>query len=173
MKRKILFRGAAVLALLVVAGFLFSIGKGSSLLLDNRTVELEGTSYEAFATVQVTVDSQEELELYPRDRLKADVMGSGHRVTATAFDRRGQEVASRSERIRLPGGSRFYLLSLPVFLAGESGYLTVFQELQQRQAAGAVDTAGADETVGDVSPDLGLGEELVPPVPEEPPVPEP
>jgi hypothetical protein len=159
MKRKFLFRSAAVLALLVIAVFLYSIGKGSSLLLDNRTVEFGGSTYEAFVTVQVTVDGQEELELYPRDRLRADVTGAGHRITAVAFDRRGQELARRSERIRLPGGSRFYLLSLPVFLAGESGYLTAFQELQVRQPESAADTAGADE--------------LVPPVTEEPPVPAP
>ena len=126
MKRRQLFRAGAAALLVLLAFFLYDIGKGSVLLLDNKTVEAGGKTLEAFATVRISVDGGEPIELYPRDRDKVELAGAAHRIEVTVFSQGGQELSTKSARFRFSGKSRMYLLSLPAFVGGADEWLTEF-----------------------------------------------
>ncbi len=130
MIRRLLFRSAAVLLLVLLAVFLYTIGKGYVLLLDNRTVEVEGVSRPALEVVRVQVDGQEPIELYPRDRDMVQVTGAAHRITVTVYSRTGQELQTRQARFRIPGGATRYLISLPAFVAGAREWISEFETAQ-------------------------------------------
>jgi hypothetical protein len=119
-KRRFLVRAAliAVYACLIVIMFL--TGKGHTILVDDK--DIEGGSILAIDGVLVSVDGQEELELYAGDRDKASVAGQRHRVTVKSLD--GAILAART--FRVPIGEEMLLLSIPKVVAGAEPFIEIF-----------------------------------------------
>lgn len=115
MNRKLLIRSAVVLVLIMVAVFLFIIGKGYTLLLDNKDFEYGGKTYEAFEMVKVWVDREEPIELYPRDRDMVMVSGKAHTIGITVYNKNYDEIGTRELKFRLKGKGSMFLLSMPAF----------------------------------------------------------
>ncbi|MDR3672871.1 MAG: hypothetical protein P4L36_18645 [Holophaga sp.] len=100
--------------LVVYAGLIwlvFSLGKGHTLILDNK--DAEDGSVKAAESLSVSVDGQEPIDLGAGDRDMAKVQGQGHRVEITVKD--GPKVV---RRIRVPVSQETLLVSLPKLLAG-------------------------------------------------------
>ena len=109
---------AAVFAGLAVLTFV--LGKGHTILVDNK--DAEDGSVQAFDGVMVTIDRQEPLEMYLGDRLAATVTGQRHTVTIEDFSG-GTKV---ERKIRLPLGVEMLLLSVPMLAAGREPALVTF-----------------------------------------------
>jgi hypothetical protein len=124
--RKLLIRAAVIAVLVLLAVFLYTIGRGYVLLLDNKAMEAGGGTLPALETVRVQVDGHEPIELYPRDRDQATVTGAVHRLTVTVFDRGGRELETRRVRFRIPGNGRMYLISLPALVGGAGEWISEF-----------------------------------------------
>ncbi|MFA5468783.1 MAG: DUF6672 family protein [Sphaerochaetaceae bacterium] len=108
----------AVVVLVILLGvIMFIVGKEHTILLDNKSVEIDGTTYNAFQIVEVQVAKGETLELGPRDRDKAVVMGQRHKLTVTYTDRNFEEHVI-VKKFSVPIGESMVLISLPVFAAG-------------------------------------------------------
>ena len=54
-RRKWIFRGCSLLLILAVAGFMFLLGRGHTVYIDNKTMEYNGESYGALQRVEVWV----------------------------------------------------------------------------------------------------------------------
>lgn len=124
--RKLLIRAAVIAVLVLLAVFLYTVGRGYVLLLDNKTVEAGGAALPALDVVRVQVDGREPIELYPRDRDQVTVTGAVHRLTVTVFDRGGRELETRQVRFRIPGNGRMYLISLPALVGGAGEWIAEF-----------------------------------------------
>ena len=47
-RRQLLFRAGALLIVLLIAAAMFVIGRGHTVYFDNKTIEVNGQTYEAF-----------------------------------------------------------------------------------------------------------------------------
>ncbi|NLK05677.1 MAG: hypothetical protein GX315_04875, partial [Spirochaetales bacterium] len=68
-------RTAAIALILVFSVFLFFIGKQHTVLVDNKTVAVNGVEVKALQLVEVEVNTLGSMELAARDRDKFDVTG--------------------------------------------------------------------------------------------------
>jgi len=142
---RVVVRSALVAACLGLAALTFVLGKGHTILLDNK--DAEDGSVSAFDGVLVTVDRQEELEMYLGDRLAATVMGQAHTVTIEDFN--GDTKVEK--RIRVPLGTDMVLLSIPKLAAGIE---PAFEPFTAAQAQPPADEAEV-ETNEFISPEAG------------------
>ncbi len=115
--RRHLFQLAAIVLILLLGVLMFFIGRQHTILLDNKTLEFEGKSYQAFSIVEVAVDRQERLELAARDRDKADVLGQRHVLSVWYTDKAFQEHELKV-KFSVPVGQDMVLVSLPALVGG-------------------------------------------------------
>ncbi|MCX7024495.1 MAG: hypothetical protein NT080_07735 [Spirochaetes bacterium] len=143
----------AVYFLLLVVTFL--LGKGYTLLIDNK--DAADGSVVAIDGVLVSVDGAEALELYSGDRDATQLKGQRHRVIVELISD-GKKI---EKSIHLPLDTDMLLLSVPKLVAGIEPFVEVFVLRDQPRPAG--------EEVGNTnaftSPDSEALETVEPPVP--------
>lgn len=115
--RRHLFQLSTVVVLILLGVLMYVIGRQHTILLDNKTLEVGGTSYQAFSVVEVAVDKEEVLELAARDRDKAVVMGQRHTVMLRYADRFFEE-HELTVSFKVPIGQDMVLISLPALAGG-------------------------------------------------------
>lgn len=131
MNRKILIRSGVILVLVLLAVMLYSMGKGYTLLLDNKTIEANGRTLEAFEMVEVNIDGGEPIELYLRDRDMVTVTGKRHFIQITSFDKSFRETGKHSLKFRIKDKGDMFLLSMPALAAEHEDWITPFQPPNQ------------------------------------------
>ncbi|HHU89267.1 MAG TPA: hypothetical protein GXZ38_07950 [Spirochaetales bacterium] len=127
LKRRIIQLAVIVLVILLGA-VMFVVGKEHTILLDNKSIESGGVTYNAFQVVEVQVDGRDKLELGPRDRDKEVVMGQRHKVTVTYFDKYYEEHVV-VKKFKVPISQKMVLISLPAVAAelDQSVWLTNYE----------------------------------------------
>lgn len=150
--RRLLVRG---LLLVIYAGLMavaFTLGKGHTLLLDNK--DSEDGSVKAFESVSVSVDGQEAIEFMSGDRDMAKVTAQRHTIR---IDVDGKTI---EKKVTIPLGMEMALVSIPKLVAGVEPALVPF--------------ILADQPAPPPDPDAGNSNEFTSPggVPEVPAVPE-
>ena len=124
--RRHMFQLAGVLLLIIIAIIMFVVGKQHALLLDNKTIEDNGTTYPAFSIVEIQINREEALELASRDRDRVDVMGQRHKVKITYLDKFYEEHVIE-KRFHVTIGYGMVLISIPA-LAGDADQSVWLQE---------------------------------------------
>jgi hypothetical protein len=150
-RRRLLVRCALLAAYAALLALVFVLGKGHTILLDNKDAGGE----RAVDGLVISVNGGEEIELYPGDRDKAVVMGQRHRVAVETMDGRKVERA-----IRLPIGQEMLLLSIPMLVAGSEPMLTPFEPLDVAPPP--------DESIGNTNEFISPGADPVLPAPGTP-----
>ena len=110
-------------ALLVLLGCaLFYYGKDHDIILDNKSVVIDGVCYEAIPYLTAAIDgnSETELELYPDDRDMAKVSGPRHTIKIAVVNEETEEIVKTVERTLSLGISPSVMLSLPAVVAEAS-----------------------------------------------------
>ncbi len=109
-------RLAAIIVVLLFSVFLFFIGKQHTVLLDNKTVTVDGTEIRAMQLVEVQVNDIPSLELAARDRDKVEVTSQSHQITITYTDDAWEEhVLTR--KFKVPVMQDMVMVLLPVLVA--------------------------------------------------------
>lgn len=129
--RRTIIRAAVVVVIILICVFLYNIGKAHTFLPENKTIELDGTKYRDYSEITISIDGGDELELYPRDRLKAEVSGQSHKIKIKAVSRSGEEIEV-TKRFRVNLRTKMYLLNLPALLGENENWLQEFTPLNQR-----------------------------------------
>lgn len=119
-QRRLYVRTVLVAVYLGLIALVFVMGKGHTVLIDNKDSP-DGT-LKAMDGVMVSVDRLEALELYPGDRDKADVKGQRHRVTVESLD--GSTKIAKN--FTLPLGKEMFILSVPKVVAGVEPFVDLF-----------------------------------------------
>ena len=100
-KKRLVIR-LVLLELLVALGFLlYYYGKEHEVLLDNKTVNIGGQTYEAAEFVRITVngDTDKQIELYAKERDMVKVTGPRHTIKVEIVDEDSDEVLRTEERV--------------------------------------------------------------------------
>jgi hypothetical protein len=133
--RRLLVRAGLVAVYVALVGIVFVLGKGHTLLIDNK--DIVNGSRTAIDGVLVSVDGREALELYAGDRDMVLLKGQRHRVSVEPISG-GDKV----ERVfSLPIDTDMLLLSVPKLVGGQEPYIETFVQRDQPRPA--------DEPVGD------------------------
>ena len=114
-KKRLVIR-LILFSLLVVLSFvLFYFGKEHEILFDNKTVDIEGKTYEAVKYVRVTVNGDEKgsLELTAKDRDMVKVKGPKHTIKVEIVDEDTEKVIKTEERIFNFGRTSSFMISVP------------------------------------------------------------
>jgi len=125
-KRKLLVRSAGLIIVVLIAVLLYTNGKGYTLLLDNKDMEIDGISYQALEMVTVRIDHHEPVELYPRDRDMVLVPGKGHKATVTIYDKQYNEIAAKKLSFHIKEKGEMFLLSFPALAQDAEGWIIPF-----------------------------------------------
>ncbi|MFA5513530.1 MAG: DUF6672 family protein [Sphaerochaetaceae bacterium] len=107
-----------IILIIVIGIWMFLIGKMHTVLLDNKTIEVEGISYVQLPIVEVQIDNKEKIELAARDRDLVEVTAQRHKITVYYTDKLFNE-HKIVKKFKIPLGYDMVLISIPA-LIGET-----------------------------------------------------
>ncbi len=143
--RTFLMRLIAIVVVLLFGVMLFFIGKQHTVLLDNKTVTVDGQELAALKMVEVQVNKLDELELYPRDRDKVDVTRQKHSITVSYTDDSWEDI-SITRTFRLPLMEEMVIISIPTLVANPDAPQSVWLKTYELPTF-AVRAAPEDEVI--------------------------
>ena len=112
MKRHIIVKIALIVVYLVLFVTMFCTGRSHTALIDNKGAE-DG-SYEAVASMKVSVDGSKPLEFFKNDRDLFPVKGQ----TATIKIEFKDGTPAKTFKVKIPFKSDAVLISIPKLIAG-------------------------------------------------------
>lgn len=146
---RFLQRALALILLVALGVWLFYVGREHQVLLDNKAIELEGTTFKALQEVRVSVNGAEPVELYPRDRDMVKVVGPAFSLRVEIEDP-GSDVELVEREVRV-GFGKDLMLSFPLMAASRDFILPppASQQTPAPEAAASEDALapGAGEEV--------------------------
>ena len=122
-----------IVILVAICAVMMVIGRGHTVYFDNKSLEYQGTTYEAPYKIEIHVgdnaDGDALSKLYDNERASADQIGQ--KITVTLIitqEKGGDEEAPVTYTIPLPYGMDGPIINLPAYLAGlpEEAYLSEF-----------------------------------------------
>lgn len=131
--RRLVFLLLLIVVLVAICAVMMVIGRGHTVYFDNKSVEYQGTTYEAPYKIEIHVGSSADgdalSKLYDNERASADQIGQ--KITVTLIitqEKGGDEEAPVTYTIPLPYGMDGPIINLPAYLAGlpEEAYLSEF-----------------------------------------------
>ena len=127
-RRQLLFRAGALLIVLLIAAAMFVIGRGHTVYFDNKTIEVNGQTYEAFHKVEVFVKGEKVAKLGKRDRGMAETMGQKFEMTLEVTEEKGKDPDTYGVTLNLPYNMDGIIINLPALLSGlpEDAYMSEF-----------------------------------------------
>ena len=118
MNKKWLYRGCALLAVLLIAACMFVVGRGHTVYIDNKTLEYNGASYDALQRVEVYVGEERLSRLAKRERTMSTVIGQSFEMRLVNTVNKGDEPTEVTVKLSLPYGWDGIVVNVPGYLAG-------------------------------------------------------
>ncbi|MBQ6903218.1 MAG: hypothetical protein IJQ26_01750 [Lachnospiraceae bacterium] len=127
-KRKWMFRGVALAVVIAVAVVMFIIGRGHTVYFDNKAVEVNGQTIDAFYKVVVNVKGEKVASLKATDRGMCDTMGQTFTMDLEITKEKDGDVTNSRVKMPLPYGLDGVVINLPALMAGndQSVYMEEF-----------------------------------------------
>ena len=150
-----------VVLILALAVFLYQFGKEHKIYVDNRSVEINGETYDALDWAEYSIDGLEPVESYPRMRDSVTVVRQKHSIHILWEDWYFNQFEADLE-FELPLNEYEIVLSLPAVAAGlpAEDCLIEFVPMAAQMAEGVnvkVQYTG-DDDFGDEFSDDGFGD---------------
>ena len=118
MDKKWVYRGIALLIVLLIAACMFIIGRGHTVYIDNKTLEYNGASYDALQRVEVYVGEERLSRLGKRERTMATVIGQSFEMRLVNTVNKGDEPTEVTVKLSLPYSWDGIVVNVPAYLAG-------------------------------------------------------
>ena len=153
-KKRMVIRLVLLALLVVLCFFLYFYGKEHEILLDNKTVEINGQSYEAVDFVRITVngDAAKQIELYAKERDLVKVTGPKHTIKVEIVDEDSDKVIKTEERVFNFGKISSLMISIPaVAEKAPDVYLPLPGTMTQAPAPEKAPEAATEKT-GEIEP---------------------
>ncbi len=123
MKKRLLMQIGLVLLIIIVSVFLYRIGKGFQIIVENKNNALDGITFEVQGPVRVIFDDKDKLELKENSADLALLIGYGeHKIKVEVLDAEGNVIKSIEKTFKL-SGKEGDLLSIPALLSGSERYI--------------------------------------------------
>ena len=115
--RKILFRLGALLLVLLIAALMFWLGRGHTVYLDSKPLEVDGVTYEAPYKITANVDGEQVAKLYEDERGMATCVGQTFTIELEVMQQKGGSEETVTKTVKLPYNMDGIILNLPGLLA--------------------------------------------------------
>ena len=123
MKKRLLMQIGLVLLIIIVSVFLYRIGKGFQIIVENKNNALDGITFEVQGPVRVIFDDKDKLELKENSADLALLIGYGeHKIKVEVLDAEGNAIKSIEKTFKLSGKEGDFL-SIPALLSGSERYI--------------------------------------------------
>lgn len=109
-------RLGCIVIIIALAIFLYFFGKQRTLLVDNWSIEINGTNYQEEDWARVEIDDLGTQEYYPRMRIGIPLRGRSHTITITYDDMSFTEYDMEPIEFSLDYDTS--IISLPALIAG-------------------------------------------------------
>ncbi len=148
-RRKWIFRGCALLAVLLLAGCMFIVGRGHTVYIDNKTLEYNGETYSALQRVEVYQGEERLSRLAKRERAMATNIGQSFEMRLINTVNKGDEPTETVVKLALPYGWDGIVVNVPGYLAGlpQEAWMTQFIPAPEQ-----VSEEEEEEAIGDEIP---------------------
>jgi len=120
--RRWLIRLGIVVGFIVICFLLYSFGKQYEIFVDNKTVTISETTYEAKYAAVYNIDDSEETEIKLKKRKKSYVVGPNHVFVLKYVDENGKDVEIKKE-FNLSTDRESLIVNIPVLIEGGSEWL--------------------------------------------------
>ena len=146
-KRVWIIRICAVLVILGIAGWMFAVGRGHTVYIDNKTLEYEGETYGAYDRVEVYVGGERLSKLGKRERTMSIVIGGQFEMKLVNREKKGDEPTEVTVKLSLPYGWDGIVVNVPGYLAGlpKEAWMTQFVSEPEPVNPEEEETPGEDE----------------------------
>ena len=116
------------MAILLIAVLMFIVGRGHTVYIDNKTLEFNGQTAEAYQRVEVWVGGERLSKLGKRERTMSTVIGSNFEMKLINTVNKGDEPTEEIVKISLPYGWDGIVVNVPGYLAGlpQEAWMTEF-----------------------------------------------
>ena len=153
-KRKLIFRVGALLLVLLIAAAMMVIGRGHTVYFDNKTMEYNGQSYEAFHKVEVYVKGERVAKLSKRARGMAETMGQKFSMTLEVTENKGDDPETYTVTLPLPYDMDGILINLPALLNGldAEAYLSELEIVVPEEETGESQEGEGIDLMEEVAP---------------------
>lgn len=127
-KRRFFFRLGAIVLLVAIAACMMVIGRGHTVYIDNKTLEYEGETYNAFYRATVYVNGERLSKLQPKERTSATNIGQSFSMSLELIEEKGQDAKTVDISLKLPYNMDGIIVNIPGYMAGlpEEAWLSEF-----------------------------------------------
>ena len=128
-KKRTLIIRIVVVALLVALGYTMTIiGRGHTVYLDAKKIEVNGTEYKPAYKTEVYVNGERVAKLYDKERGMSTCIGNKFTMTLKITQEKGGDETEATYTISLPQSMDGIIINLPAYLAGlpEDVYMSEF-----------------------------------------------
>ena len=127
-KRSLVWRAGTVLVLVLIAAWMFVIGRGHTVYFDNKSIETGGETISCPYKIEVYVNDERVAKLYERERGMATWMGQNFKMRLEITQEKGGKTVAANDALPLPYNMDGIVLNLPAMLAGKPAevYLSEF-----------------------------------------------
>jgi len=123
LKKRLIMQISLVVLLIVISIFLYRIGKGFQLIVENKNFTLGDVVYEAEGPVRVTFDDEIRLDLKKNSADLAILAGYGkHKIKVEVLDNNGNTIRTVEKTFSL-SGKEGDLVSIPSLLNGSERWI--------------------------------------------------
>ena len=149
-------RITAVFLVAVLSALLFYFGREHQIFLDNKTIEAEDGNFRALEFVRVSINGASPVELMPRDRDLAKVVGPSFTFKVEVMDKFGDEIEKVVERKLRLGFTKNVMLSMPLLASDRDDYILPPPKVQAPPPEPETPAAGEEGLIPEESIDFGM-----------------
>ena len=145
--RRLMFQIGTVLLLLVIAACMMVIGRGHTVYFDNKTLEYDGTTYDAPYKITVYVGGEQAAKLNAKERGMATTIGQDFEMEFKIMEVKGGDETRETYQIKLPRTVDGIVVNIPAYLAGlpEEAWMSEFVPIATESTADTEEVPGGDE----------------------------
>ena len=127
-KKTLIIQIVAVVLLIALGYAMTIIGRGHTVYLDAKKIEVDGTELKPPYKTEVYVNGERIAKLYDKERGMSTCVGSKFTMTLKMTQNKGDDATEATYTIALPQNMDGIIINLPAYLAGlpEEDYMSEF-----------------------------------------------
>jgi hypothetical protein len=114
-----------VVAIILLSIFLYTVGKQHALLVDNKTVTIDGVEYVQHDVMNVYFDGGDKQEIKKNKRKKVEVVGTNHTVVVETLDADKKVIKTEEFKFGLSTSETKMLINIPALLGGAENWIEI------------------------------------------------
>ena len=155
-KRMMIIRVVAVLILVAIGWWMTIIGRGHTVYLDAKKIEVNGTEYKPAYKTEVYVKGERVAKLYDKERGMSTCIGKNFTMTLKITQEKGGDETTETYQIKLPYNMDGIVINIPGFLAGldQDAYISQFVPVATEETTTEDEELPGDEFGIDIEGDI-------------------